>query len=109
MDGINEAACRIVSWVPEHYQGLHRGDDRGCAGMFSTLRLMQSGHVFLSYMREDSQDADRLERALIEAGISVWRDRSSLWPGDAWRLKIRRAIAQAALVVMFFFSPRDGR
>ena len=39
------------------------------------------GHVFISYVREDSAPVDRLQRALEHAGILVWRDTLDLWPG----------------------------
>jgi hypothetical protein len=48
-----------------------------------------------------------MEEALADAGIPVWRDTSQLWPGDNWRLKIREAIAEDALVVVACFSERS--
>jgi hypothetical protein len=62
------------------------------------------GHVFLSYHREDTAAANELQRLLEEAGIAVWRDTSSLWPGEDWRLAIRRAITEDALVFLACFS-----
>ncbi len=44
-----------------------------------------AGHVFISYVREDSDHVDRLQRALQAAGIPVWRDTADLWPGEDWR------------------------
>src|SRR5579863_4637498 len=44
--------------------------------------LKQSaGHAFISYAREDSAEADWLQRRLEAAGIRVWRDTEELWPG----------------------------
>ncbi len=63
-----------------------------------------AGHAFLSYVREDSVQVDRLQRVLQEAGIPVWRDRSHLWPGQDWRAKIREAITDDALVFIACFS-----
>ena len=63
-----------------------------------------SGHVFISYVREDSQRVDRLQRTLQAAGIPVWRDTANLWPGEDWRAKIRRAITDNALVFIACFS-----
>lgn len=62
------------------------------------------GHAFLSYVREDSIQADQLQRALENSGIQVWRDTSDLWPGEDWRLKIRSAITNDALVFIACFS-----
>lgn len=64
------------------------------------------GHVFISYIREDSIEVDRLQRLLESAGVRVWRDTADLWPGEDWRLKIRQAIRDNALVFLACFSRR---
>ena len=63
-----------------------------------------AGHAFISYVREDSQKVDRLQQALEAAGVVVWRDTANLWPGEDWRVKIRRAITDNALVFIVCFS-----
>lgn len=63
-----------------------------------------AGHAFVSYVREDSAQVDRLQRALQDAGIPVWRDKSDLWPGEDWQAKIREAITDDALVFIACFS-----
>jgi chromosomal replication initiator protein len=67
-----------------------------------------SGHAFISYVREDAYHVDRLQRILEAAGVSVWRDTADLWPGEDWRLKIRRAITDSALVFIACFSSRSA-
>jgi hypothetical protein len=66
-----------------------------------------AGHAFISYVREDSREVDKLQRTLEVAGVSVWRDTANLWPGEDWRLKIRRAIIDNALVFIACFSSRS--
>ena len=66
-----------------------------------------AGHAFISYVREDSRDVDKLQRTLEAAGIPVWRDTADLWPGEDWRAKIRRAITDDALVFIACFSSRS--
>ena len=66
-----------------------------------------AGHVFISYVREDSDHVDRLQRALRAAGIPVWRDTADLWPGEDWRTKIRAAITRNTLVFLGCFSSRS--
>jgi len=61
-------------------------------------------HVFVSYVREDSEAVDRLCEVLTAAGIPYWRDRTSLAPGDAWKAKIREAIRSGSLVFLACFS-----
>jgi hypothetical protein len=63
-----------------------------------------AGHAFISYVREDSDKVDALERILQAAGVPVWRDTASLWPGEDWRAKIRDAITHDALVFIACFS-----
>lgn len=62
------------------------------------------GHVFISYVREDSRRVDQLQGVLQGAGIPVWRDTADLWPGEDWRIKIRGAITDEALVFVVCFS-----
>lgn len=63
-----------------------------------------SGHAFISYVHEDSPAVERIERILEAAGINVWRDTDSLWPGQDWKLKIKEAITKNALVFVACFS-----
>lgn len=62
------------------------------------------GHVFISYVREDSSAIDRLEQALRDAGIPVWRDVTDIGLGLDWRREIDQAITQHALVFLACFS-----
>jgi hypothetical protein len=64
-------------------------------------------HVFVSYVREDAVQVDRLCDALEVAQIPYWRDRNSLDPGDQWRRKIRDAIRSGALVFLACFSEQS--
>jgi len=61
-------------------------------------------HAFISYVREDSRQVDRLQAILQAAGIPVWRDTADLWPGEDWRARIRSAINDNALVFLACFS-----
>lgn len=62
------------------------------------------GHAFISYVREDKARVDRLQQALEDAGVPVWRDTRDLWPGQDWRSVIRRAISEDAMVFLACFS-----
>jgi hypothetical protein len=62
------------------------------------------GHAFISYVREDSHRVDQLQRVLEAAGVRVWRDTADLWPGQDWRVEIRRAINDNALAFLACFS-----
>jgi hypothetical protein len=62
------------------------------------------GHVFISYVHEDTRRVDQLHKALTAAGIPVWRDTEDLQPGENWPTKIRQAITDNALVFIVCFS-----
>jgi TIR domain len=62
------------------------------------------GHAFICYVHEDSRRVNQLQRTLEVAGISVWRDKDNLWPGEDWREKIRDAITNNTLVFVACFS-----
>ena len=66
-----------------------------------------AGHAFISYVREDAEAADRLQQALEDAGVRVWRDTTDLWPGQDWRSRIRRAITDDALAFIVCFSDKS--
>jgi TIR domain len=71
------------------------------------VRKQVPGHVFISYVREDSHRVGQLQKALQAAGIPVWRDTADLWPGEDWRAKIRHAITENALVFVACFSKKS--
>jgi TIR domain len=61
-------------------------------------------HAFISYVREDAEAVDELEKVLMTAGIPIWRDVRSLFPGDVWKAKIKEAIQEDALAFIPVFS-----
>lgn len=82
----------------------------GTDGVLGSLLGMVSsggGHAFISYVREDAEHVDAIERVLAAAGISVWRDTENLWPGEDWKTKIREAITNDALAFIACFSSRS--
>lgn len=48
--------------------------------------------AFLSYAREDIEQAERLFNDLREVGVNVWFDKHSLLPGQKWKAAIREAM-----------------
>ena len=64
-----------------------------------------SGRVaFLSYVHEDRATVDVLQRALEDAGITVWRDLDQLLPGESKRQKIVEAIRHQSFAFLSCFS-----
>ena len=60
--------------------------------------------VFISYVREDSDEVDDLRAALEAANIDVWIDKAMLFPGQDWKLEIRKAIEHGSLAFVAVFS-----
>jgi hypothetical protein len=65
------------------------------------------GHAFISYVHED-RERDRLQSIFEDAGVRVWRDTGSLWPGQDWKAEIRTAITADSLAFIACFSERTG-
>jgi hypothetical protein len=62
--------------------------------------------VFLAYVIEDADGAERLYDALAQRGFDPWMDRRKLLPGQNWPRAIERAIATADFFLACF-SPRS--
>ena len=61
-------------------------------------------HVFISYVRENQLEVDRLADDLRNAGVDVWLDREQIAPGRRWQRAIRTAIVDGT-----FLSPVSQR
>jgi hypothetical protein len=66
-------------------------------------------HVFISYVRENKRQVDRLSNALKRRGIGVWLDREAIKPGARWKTAIREAISDGAFFIACFSSEYAGR
>ena len=66
-------------------------------------------HVFISYMRENIDDVDRLCEELTSRSINVWLDRHALDPGGHWKREIRKAIHEGAFFIACFSKEYHDR
>jgi len=57
--------------------------------------------VFLSYSRSDNPHVDIVHSALASAGITVWRDTSSIQPGDSLPAKIALGMRDSDYFLLF--------
>ena len=55
--------------------------------------------LFISYAREDGDDAGFLYRRFAEAGFVPWMDKHSIVPGERWDTAIQRALKEADFFV----------
>jgi hypothetical protein len=65
--------------------------------------------VFVSYVREDSDDVSRICRVFRETGISYWLDRDKIEPGKLWKQAIRDAIDNGAYFLACFSEQHERR
>ncbi|HVX41972.1 MAG TPA: toll/interleukin-1 receptor domain-containing protein [Gemmatimonadaceae bacterium] len=65
--------------------------------------------VFLSYVSEDAEHAARLDAALSQRGIEVWRDKTKLRPGQRWQSEIRRGIQEGDFFIACFSTKYSAR
>jgi hypothetical protein len=54
--------------------------------------LVRTSKVFISYARENIEEAKRIRADLVSAGVNVWFDQESLLPGQYWKITIKQAI-----------------
>ena len=84
---------------------LHSQEQAG-SGQITSEQPTIAGHAFMSYIRENSAEADRLQQVLEAAGVHVWRDTADLWPGQDWHERCR-AIIKDSLVFLACFSTKS--
>ena len=60
--------------------------------------------VFISYSREDPEHAERLYSDLKKVGLTPWRDKDALRPGENWKIAIRTAIKNCRFFIPLFSS-----
>ena len=66
--------------------------------------------VFISYAREDSEDAEKLYKCLKQAGLNPWRDKDAIRPGENWKIAIRKAIKSSRYFIpLFSFKSVNNR
>lgn len=59
-------------------------------------------HVFISYVRENQKQVDRLCLELESNGVKVWQYRNSIKPGARWKDAIRKAIRRGDFFIACF-------
>jgi hypothetical protein len=67
------------------------------------------GHVFVSYVREDTEEVTELVKELNSNGIAIWRDKEKLRGGDRWKTEIENAIQAGGAFVAVFSDRSEER
>lgn len=61
---------------------------------------MDQVQIFISYARENHQEAREIYRRLAEAGFKPWLDEEDLLPGQDFRLVIERSLTSSDFVII---------
>ena len=64
--------------------------------------MQEMQHVFISYVRENKAEVDRIHKELESHGIKIWRDLQDINPGERWKRQIRKAIRGGAFFIACF-------
>jgi hypothetical protein len=69
---------------------------------FPEMINQRTRHVFISYVRENKEQVQRLCDELTKHGVEVWLDRKDIKPGARWKGSIRNAIDSGAFFLACF-------
>ena len=64
--------------------------------------IQEMQHVFISYVRENESEVDRIHQELESHGITIWRDLQDIKPGERWKRQIRKAIRKGGFFIACF-------
>jgi len=59
-------------------------------------------HIFISYVREDSDRVDRLKQSLLAAGLAPWVDRDEMRAGENWHVIVPDVLKSARFFIACF-------
>jgi hypothetical protein len=112
--GPDDVAGVVSAWtgIPagrllEGETGQLHSQEQAESGQITGEQTTIAGRAFISYIRENSAEADRLQQVLEAAGVDVWRDTDDLWPGQDWPEKIHHAITSDSLAFLACFSTKS--
>ena len=66
-------------------------------------------NVFISYVRNNSDQVDKLAAELRRHGVNVWLDRDDILPGADWKYAIRQAIRDGDYFIACFSAEYVAR
>ena len=93
----------FVAELARRWQDSHPAEPAGATPQEppqeSGSRDIPAGAIFVSYLSDNRDAADRLTEGLRAAGLQVWFDKDALQMGDDWLRGIRRGIERCSLFV----------
>jgi len=95
----------------ELFQYNEKCTDRDAINQFNSIRFYVSPDyaisnfhskkikIFISYAREDSENAKKLYHRINNENTDIWFDEYSLLPGQKWKAEIKKAIKESDLFI----------
>src|SRR4051812_24116869 len=94
----------MPNWgYPRKSESISSAPKTRALGWFQHWRLTMA-HVFVSYVRDNYGEVERLCKQLSARGVNVWLDRKAILPGQRWKEAIRKAIKDGAFFLACFSS-----
>lgn len=73
---------------------------RSLRGRASLVTASPQYDVYLSYNQQERKAVEQLERELVRAGLSVWRDQTRIEAGNGWQHAINHGLAKARFIAI---------
>ena len=114
--GTSENQIQFSQQMQVH-EWQHRSiNDRAAFNQIAALKSTKSrflgcpmSHVFISYVREDSESVENIARALRACNVDLWLDRNQIKPGVRWADAIRTAITEGTFYMACFSTAYNAR
>ncbi len=68
---------------------------------------MKGKKVFISYVKEDAETAEKLYNDLKSEGVKIWTNDEDILPGQGWRREIERAIKEDCSYFLLLLSSKS--
>jgi len=99
--GFNEHHGGIPAHYQSHVEKVTSFDtSHSIHPMMTKMTVIKK--VFISYVRENTDEVDRICKKLSDEGISYWIDREDIEPGKLWKTAIKDAINNGAYFLACF-------
>lgn len=96
---MREDGSRCLAFIEDLSEAVLKGQIAELEKKPTLTSSITQKRVFLSYAREDIEQAARLFSDLKKSGANVWFDRESLLPGQKWQPAIKQAIADSRFFI----------
>jgi hypothetical protein len=105
---LDASPAAFVAELSDRWRARHP-DAKGPDGLPPPPPPATKGTIFISYVREDVEDARRLAGSVAAMGGDVWLDERRLQPGDLWEAEILSSIRREIRLFLPVISQHTER